>query len=333
MFIGTVWALTYKQHMQDVSRPIAVVAILLLILSTVVSVSCFLHLLSFANFLQAHCREHNSCWRWTSEVSQHVPGWTSGVLCRPYPTNSRNQECGIRLANSTGWRGGGELELLYAAWIHLVSQKLFGWRFIDVMLYGDQSRSSSYRACCGAVLQVSSRSCSRFTKSCPWRRIEVTGFYATYSFLQVTSNSGDIYVNEYGQPAQWVTAFFSLTIATNLLSSGKYVFVGAVPRPWTCLGLLAYRIWVIEHDASTIRAKKDTMMPIVRVLMDSAILYSVALLTALICYVCSNDGEVTITDMVIPPQTPRSTILTFEQLDRTDHIDCLLHGPYSHRDQ
>lgn len=90
---------------------------------------------------------------------------------------------------------------------------------------------------------------------------------------------------------------------------------------------------MIEHDVSTIRAKKDTMMPIVRVLMDSAILYSVALLTALICYVCSNDGEVTIADMVIPPQTPRSTILTFEQLDRTDHIDCLLHGPYSHRDQ
>ncbi|KAG1725535.1 hypothetical protein EDB19DRAFT_1915050 [Suillus lakei] len=35
MFIGTLWALTYKQRMQDVSRPIAVVAILLLILNTV----------------------------------------------------------------------------------------------------------------------------------------------------------------------------------------------------------------------------------------------------------------------------------------------------------
>lgn len=75
------------------------------------------------------------------------------------------------------------------------------------------------------------------------------------SFLQVTSNSGDIYANEHGQPAQWVTAFFPLTIATNLLSSG----------------LLAYRIWMIEHDVSTVRAKKGTMMPIVRVLMDSAV--------------------------------------------------------------
>lgn len=44
-------------------------------------------------------------------------------------------------------------------------------------------------------------------------------------------------------------------------------------------------------------------MPILRVLMDSAILYSVALFTLLICYVCSNDGEVVIADMVIPPQT------------------------------
>jgi hypothetical protein len=98
-------------------------------------------------------------------------------------------------------------------------------------------------------------------------------------------------------------AFFALTIATNLLSSGKHISVSALQRPWTCPGLLAYRIWKIERDVSTVRAKKDTLMPILRVLMDSAILYSVALFTLLICYVCSNDGEVVIADMVIPPQT------------------------------
>jgi hypothetical protein len=37
MFIGTVWALNYKRQMRDVNRPIAVVAILLLLVSTVVS--------------------------------------------------------------------------------------------------------------------------------------------------------------------------------------------------------------------------------------------------------------------------------------------------------
>ncbi|KAG1725537.1 hypothetical protein EDB19DRAFT_1915054 [Suillus lakei] len=75
-----------------------------------------------------------------------------------------------------------------------------------------------------------------------WCSVAVIGGSATYSFSQVTGNSGDIYANELGQPVQWVTAFFALTIATNLLSSG----------------LLAYRIWMIEHDVSTVRAVKDT---------------------------------------------------------------------------
>lgn len=102
MFIGTIWALAYKQRMQDVSRPIIVVAILLLILSTVVSPSCLLHILSSVDFLKAHRRERCSCRRRTSEVSQHVPGWASGVLCRPFPIHIYDQECVIYLANSSG---------------------------------------------------------------------------------------------------------------------------------------------------------------------------------------------------------------------------------------
>lgn len=58
----------------------------------------------------------------------------------------------------------------------------------------------------------------------------MTGVFATYSFSQVTTDSEQFY-NERGQPAYWVTAFFASSIATNLLSSGKHVFVGAVPRP------------------------------------------------------------------------------------------------------
>jgi hypothetical protein len=114
MFIGTIWALTYKQHVHDVSRPIAMVAMLLLILSTAVSASCFRCLLSFFDFLQAHYREHRPCWRWTSEVSRHVPGWVSGVLRRPYPTNRYDQECVVHLTNSTCWRSNGGSILLYS---------------------------------------------------------------------------------------------------------------------------------------------------------------------------------------------------------------------------
>jgi hypothetical protein len=39
MFLGTVWALTHKCRMQDVNRPISVVAIMLFLISTAVGSS------------------------------------------------------------------------------------------------------------------------------------------------------------------------------------------------------------------------------------------------------------------------------------------------------
>jgi len=66
------------------------------------------------------------------------------------------------------------------------------------------------------------------------------------------------------------------------------------------LGLLAYRIWTIERSVSSIRvSKKDTMMPVLRVLVDAAILYSVTLFTILLCFVNANNGQYVVLDMVI----------------------------------
>lgn len=68
-----------------------------------------------------------------------------------------------------------------------------------------------------------------------------------------------------------------------------------------CLGLMAYRIWAIERNITTARAgTRGTLMPIVRVLVDAAILYSLALVIALICFLCSNNGEFVMVDLVIP---------------------------------
>ncbi|KAG1886627.1 hypothetical protein F4604DRAFT_1722661 [Suillus subluteus] len=114
-----------------------------------------------------------------------------------------------------------------------------------------------------------------------WCSVAVTGVIGLYSASQSGSDSGNIYAQAL---ANWVTAFFSLTIATNLLSSG----------------LLVYRIWSVESNVSTARATKGTMMPIVRVLVDTAVLYSVVLFIALICFVCTNNGEVVVLDMIMP---------------------------------
>jgi hypothetical protein len=69
---------------------------------------------------------------------------------------------------------------------------------------------------------------------------------------------------------------------------------------WPCPGLLAYRIWAIECTVSTVRATKGTATPVMRLLMDAALLYSVTLLPALICFACSNNGQFVVIDMVIP---------------------------------
>ncbi|KAG1809649.1 uncharacterized protein BJ212DRAFT_595957 [Suillus subaureus] len=67
-----------------------------------------------------------------------------------------------------------------------------------------------------------------------------------------------------------------------------------------CPGLLAYRIWMIERSVSTVRATKSTVVPILRVLVDSAVLYSAVLFPALIYFVFSNIGEAVVLDMAMP---------------------------------
>ncbi|KAG2142361.1 hypothetical protein DEU56DRAFT_971983 [Suillus clintonianus] len=115
-----------------------------------------------------------------------------------------------------------------------------------------------------------------------WCSVAVTGAGVIYSYLQATGNSMDFYANLLGGPTQWVTAYFASTMATNGLSSG----------------LLAYRIWMIERNVSGARATKGTLMPIVRVLVDAAVLYTVILVISLICFLLSNNGMASAVDMI-----------------------------------
>ena len=128
--------------------------------------------------------------------------------------------------------------------------------------------------------------------------ITATSVGSIYSVSRTTPNDTDIYSNESGY---WITSFYASTLACNLLSSGEltqfqgsgYTFIG------TLLGLLAYRIWTIERSVGSMRATKNgTMLPILRVLVDAAALYSAALFTTLICFVNANNGQRVVVDMV-----------------------------------
>ncbi|KAG1850909.1 hypothetical protein F4604DRAFT_1592709 [Suillus subluteus] len=112
-----------------------------------------------------------------------------------------------------------------------------------------------------------------------WCGSSVAALIAPYYASRATG--GNIYTN---QTAQWITALFVLTLSTNLISSG----------------LLVYRIWTIERRVSGNRATSGTMMPVVHVLIDAAVIYSAALVTILICFVRANNAQFIMLDMIMP---------------------------------
>jgi hypothetical protein len=117
-----------------------------------------------------------------------------------------------------------------------------------------------------------------------WCSVAATGISVVYTYSQAASVSTDFFANVVGEITRWVTAFFASTMATNALSSG----------------LLAYRIWTIERNVSAVRTTKSTMIPIIRMLVDAAVLYTVVLFIGLICFVTSNNGVEPVVDMIMP---------------------------------
>jgi hypothetical protein len=95
-----------------------------------------------------------------------------------------------------------------------------------------------------------------------------------------------------------------------------------------CPGLLVYRIWTIERKISSSRATIGTMMPIVYVLIDAAIMYSAALLTILVCFVCANNAQYIMLDMVITVNACYKVLLNLDQ-DHANHLDFFLYGVVS----
>ncbi|KAG2040142.1 hypothetical protein BDR03DRAFT_858679 [Suillus americanus] len=112
-----------------------------------------------------------------------------------------------------------------------------------------------------------------------WFSASAASFTAPYYASK--STGGDIYTNQAGR---WVAALFVLTLLTNLLTSG----------------LLAYRIWTIERRVSAMRTINSTLMPIVRILVDAAIMYSAVLFVMLVCFLCSNNAQYIIQDAIMP---------------------------------
>ncbi|KAG1886846.1 uncharacterized protein F5891DRAFT_148721 [Suillus fuscotomentosus] len=123
-----------------------------------------------------------------------------------------------------------------------------------------------------------------------WCAVAVCGGFTVYD-LSLASDADSVFTDQAGH---WVTAFIILTFTTNLSSSG----------------LLAYRIWTIERNISTVHTRRG-IRPIVRVLVDAAVLYSAINLSAMVCFALSNNGTYVIGNFLISPTISISFYMVF----------------------
>ncbi|KIK48571.1 hypothetical protein CY34DRAFT_8156 [Suillus luteus UH-Slu-Lm8-n1] len=223
MFIGTVWALSYKRRMRDINRPIAVVAILLLLASTVHMVVTII-------------RIENGLVKYRDTWPNGPAAFFADVTEKTYLINHALYIFQTVLAD------GVMIHRCYVLW-------------------------QSTRV----IILPSLLWCSNI----------VTGIRAVYGNSQATANPDNVFAVDV---EKWIIAFIFSTLATNL----------------SCSGLLVYRVWMIERRVAKLRASKSHLMPIVRVLVDAAALYSVMLFGFLICFLTASNGESVLSDMALP---------------------------------
>ncbi|KAG0706681.1 hypothetical protein DFH29DRAFT_137578 [Suillus ampliporus] len=223
MFIGTIWASTYKHRTRDVNRSVTVVAVLLFILSTAHMVVNAIHtedgLVRYRDTFPAGPAASFADVLRTTFVIKNLIYYLQTLL--------------------------GDAVAIYRCYVV--------WQTIWVIIL----------------------------PSMLWCGVAITGAHLINIFPQATSNAGEFFTEPSKLP---IWAFYALTLATNLLSSG----------------FLAYRIWKIERNVSAIRTTKITTTSILRIIMDAAILYSIVLLIALVGCLRSNNGSSVVIDMLTP---------------------------------
>jgi hypothetical protein len=66
--------------------------------------------------------------------------------------------------------------------------------------------------------------------------------------------------------------------------------------------MLAYRIWYVNWRATRLCDHRTSeLRPILHVIIDAGLIYSVTLFAALICYVNKSNGQYVVLDMVSHP--------------------------------
>ncbi|KAF8444105.1 hypothetical protein L210DRAFT_3533827 [Boletus edulis BED1] len=113
-----------------------------------------------------------------------------------------------------------------------------------------------------------------------WCTVGVTGFTCPYIESQLTR--GSVFEKTL---SRWITSFWASTLTTNTVTTL----------------MLAYRLW--NADRATTRLsdhRKSELRPILHIIVDAGGIYSLTLLTALVCYLNKSNGQYVILDMIMP---------------------------------
>ncbi|KAI0635690.1 hypothetical protein C8Q77DRAFT_1155463 [Trametes polyzona] len=112
-----------------------------------------------------------------------------------------------------------------------------------------------------------------------WFWIGIVSAIAIHSSATVPAGGGTVFLTRVGQ---WITAFYSSTLATNFIVSI----------------LLGYKIWITNRRTS--RMRQGSLLPVVRVIADAGLLYSATLTAALACFVQKSNGQYIVLDIITP---------------------------------
>ncbi|KAI0050800.1 hypothetical protein FA95DRAFT_1486652 [Auriscalpium vulgare] len=108
--------------------------------------------------------------------------------------------------------------------------------------------------------------------------LAVCGVGAVYTASKTSPQAGI-----FAGAAHFITAYFSLTLATNLMSTL----------------LLAYRIWSTNSRVKGQRIG-PSLIPVVLVFVDAAVLYSMALVIMIVCFVSKLNAQYIVLDTIMP---------------------------------
>ncbi|KIJ65133.1 hypothetical protein HYDPIDRAFT_89176 [Hydnomerulius pinastri MD-312] len=114
-----------------------------------------------------------------------------------------------------------------------------------------------------------------------WCSVATTGIGSVYSISQATTDAENIFAPITGP---WITAFLAATLFTNVFSTS----------------LLAYRIWAVGRRVSSASSQSSVLWPVLRIILDAGVVYSISLLAALLCFVTKNRGHYVLLDMIMP---------------------------------